>query len=145
MRADSWCGDGCVDLRSGRRVILVAPDLLDGAAATAAAGHVLSAVRAGARLLIVDMSATVICDYAAAGAMLRACTRAEDEGLEVRVVAVSPMAGRMLEAGALRDLVSVFSSVADAISGPAPAPMPAARDQAAGPGMTGDDRQGVAS
>ncbi len=85
MRAGDRRSDGCLKLRSGRKVILATPDLLHACAAEAASNCLLSAIGQGARLLIIDMSATVICDYAAPGPIVTACTRAIEAGTQVRL------------------------------------------------------------
>ncbi|HTX84566.1 MAG TPA: STAS domain-containing protein [Streptosporangiaceae bacterium] len=96
------------------------PDLLDTAAAEAAGEHLLSATGQAARLLIIDMSATVICDYAAADSIVKACTRAIAAGPEVRLVATGQLARHLLRISGLGHLICVYSSLPDAIAGPAP-------------------------
>jgi anti-anti-sigma regulatory factor len=128
MRGDNGRGaDGCLELRSGGTVILATPDFLDTSAAEAASKHLLSAVGQGARLLIVDMSATVICDYAAADSIMKACTLAIEAGPEIRLVAVNQLVHSLLRISGLGRLVYVYSSLADAIADPASVGLPARR------------------
>lgn len=125
VRGDSEPGDGCLELRSGRKVILATPALLDISAARAASEHLLSAIDRGTRLVIFDMSATVICDYAGVGLIVNACTRAVEAGTEIRLIAVNHLVRRLMRVSDPAHLVCVFSSLPDAISSPASARAPA--------------------
>jgi anti-anti-sigma regulatory factor len=126
MQGDHGPGaGGCLELRSGRKLILATPDLLDAAAARAASEHLLSASGQGARLLIIDMSATVICEYAAADSIVKACTRALETGQEIRLVAVNQLVRRLLRISGLGHLVGTYSSLPDAIAGRVPSEAPA--------------------
>lgn len=129
MQGDHGRGaDGCLELRSGRRLILATPDLLDATAARTASEHLLSATGQSARLLIIDMSATTICDYAAADSIVKACTRAIETGQEIRLVAVNRLVRRLLRISGLGHLVGVYSSLPDAIAGRLPPEAPPQQD-----------------
>lgn len=122
MGEDAERGDACLELRSGRKVILAIPALLDASAAEAVGEHLLSAISHGARLVIIDMSATAIWDYAAVHSLIRACTLANEAGPEIRLVVVNHLVRRLLWIGGLGHPVGVYSSLPGAMTDLAPAP-----------------------
>jgi anti-anti-sigma factor len=78
--------------------------------------QLLGLVNRGASPLIADMTGTVSCDQAGAGALLRVYQRASANGTRLRVVVAAALVRRVLEVAGLDRLVSIYPSVEAAIA-----------------------------
>jgi anti-anti-sigma factor len=83
--------------------------------------QLLSVINRGAAVLIVDMTATVSCDYAGGEAVIRAYQRAVISGTDLRVVVTAQIVRRVLSYNGLDRLVSIYPSLeaAQAVKAPA--------------------------
>jgi anti-sigma B factor antagonist len=98
----------------------------------------LSVINRGAKELIADMTATVSCDHAGAGAVVRAHQRAVVSGAELRLVVTAQIVSRVLSTAGVDRLVSVYPSLEAAMAASAPARV---LTLVAGPAGTGADAQ----
>jgi anti-sigma B factor antagonist len=98
----------------------------------------LSVINRGAKELIADMTATVSCDHAGAGAVVRAHQRAVVSGAELRLVVTAQIVSRVLSTAGVDRLVSVYPSLEAAMAASAPARV---LTLVAGPAGTGADGQ----
>jgi len=105
----------------GRQAIVRLPDNIDRFNASATGEELLALVNRGAAALIVDMTATASCDYAGAGALVRAYRRAVASGAQLRLVAPAEIVRRVLRLNGLDRLVSVHPSRETAIAAGLPA------------------------
>jgi anti-sigma B factor antagonist len=85
--------------------------------------ELLSVINGGATALIADMTATIWCDHAGAGAVVRAFQRAVISGTELRLVVTAPKVSRVLSLSGVDRLVPIYLSLeaATAVSAPAAA------------------------
>ena len=79
---------------TGKQAVVVLPEQIDVSNAGQIRELLLVVINRGARALIVDMSTTTSCDYAAADALARAHQRAVASGTELRLVVFSAVARR---------------------------------------------------
>jgi anti-anti-sigma factor len=87
--------------------------------------HLLAIVNRGASPLVVDMTATVSCDYSGAAAVARAFQRATASGTELRLAVTARLVRRVLSLNGLVDrLVSIYPSLEAATAAWAPAAKP---------------------
>jgi anti-anti-sigma factor len=130
------------------------PDHIDVSNAGQLSEQLLLLINRGAAELIVDMSATVSCDYAGADAVVRAYQRAAASGTQLRLVVAAAIVRRVLTVNGLDRLIPVYPSLeaATAAAAPAAAVSPApdlAPDGQDGPGQPaqagGQRREGRAS
>ncbi len=82
--------------------------------------QLLEALSQGAVVLIVDMSATVRCDQAAADAVARAYLRTAADQVELRMVVAAPDVRSLMSAEGLDRLVPVYASLDAAMAGATP-------------------------
>jgi anti-sigma B factor antagonist len=80
--------------------------------------ELLAAVLAGMRHLVVDMSGLRFVDVACVRVLVRACRAAEDAGGTLVLVAPQPIVARMLELCRADQLIAVFGSMPERLSGP---------------------------
>jgi anti-anti-sigma regulatory factor len=71
---------------SGRQAVAVLPGQIDVAAVGPVREELLTVINRGAAVLVVDMTATVSCDYARTDALVRGYQRAVADGTELRLV-----------------------------------------------------------
>ena len=93
---------------TGKQAIVVLPEQVDVSNAGQIRELLLVVINRGARVLIVDMSTTVSCDYAAADALARAHQRAVASGTELRLVVFSAVVRRALGLSGIDRLVPVY-------------------------------------
>jgi anti-sigma B factor antagonist len=102
------------------------PAEVDLTVADAAREAMLAALNQGAKLLVVDMTATTFCDSSGITAIVRADRRAVAGGGLVRVAAATPGVLRVFQLVGIDRLIEIRPTVADAL-GPVPAREPAAQ------------------
>ena len=101
---------------TGKQAVVVLPEQMDVSNAGQIRELLLVVINRGARALIVDMSATVSCDYAAADALARAHQRAVASGTELRLVVFSAVVRRALGLSGIDRLVPVYPFLEAAIA-----------------------------
>jgi hypothetical protein len=94
----------------------------------------LSVINRGATALIADMTATVLCDHAGAGAVVRAFQRAVISGTEPRLVVTAPIVSRVLSLSGVDRLVPIHPPLEAATAASPPAVL---RALAASPAQAG--------
>jgi anti-anti-sigma factor len=124
---------------TGRQAVVPVPEHLDVSNAGQLSEQLLVLINRGAAELIVDMTATVSCDYAGADAVVRAYQRAAASGTQLRLVVTAAIVRRVLTVNGLDRLIPVYPSLeaATAAAAPAAAVSPAAgraADGRSGPG-----------
>jgi anti-anti-sigma regulatory factor len=86
---------------AGRRAVVVLPDHLGLPNAGQVSEALLLVINRGADALIVDMTATISCDYTGAEALLRARQRAVASGTELRLAVTHRIVRRALSLSGL--------------------------------------------
>jgi anti-anti-sigma factor len=121
---------------AGRQAVVVLPEHIGHANAGQVSEELLSVINRGADSLIVDMTATISCDYTGADALLRARQRAVASGMEMRLAVTDRIVRRALSLSGLNHLISIYPSLEAAIAAkePAGSAMPADGDD--GPAST---------
>jgi anti-anti-sigma factor len=102
---------------SGRRAVVTFPERVGVPDAARIGEQLLAALSGGAVTLIADMSATVWCDQAGVGALVRAYQRAAASGAELWLVICAPEVQRLVSAEGLDRLIPVYASLEAAIAG----------------------------
>jgi anti-anti-sigma factor len=92
----------------GRQAVVTLPDYIDESNASQIGEQLHSLINGGAIELIVDMSATVSCDYAGADAMVHAHRHALINGTQLRLVVTAQIVQRVLILNGLDRLVPVY-------------------------------------
>ena len=100
---------------SGRTAVVIAAGEIDLTNAENLRDALLSALNAGARGLVVDMSATTFIDSAGVTALVRASRRAAATEATVRLAVTAPGVLRVLNLVGIDQLIEVHPSVADAV------------------------------
>jgi anti-anti-sigma factor len=119
---------------TGRHAIVALPEHIGQANARQVSEQLLSVINRGADALIVDMTATISCDYTGADALLRARQRAIASGTEMRLAVTDHIVRRALSLSGLNHLISSYPSLEAAIAASEPtaaAPPPDADDRPA--------------
>ena len=120
---------------TGGQVVVTLPEHIDAANTGQIREELLALINRGAAALIVDMTATVSCDYAGAEALARAHRRAVANGTQLRLVVPVEIVRRVLNGSGLDRLVSVYPSQEAAIA----AGLPVAQAPTAGPSQVSRD------
>jgi len=120
---------------AGRQAVVVLPEHIGHANAPQVGEQLLSVINRGADALIVDMTATISCDYTGADALLRARQRAVASGTEMRLAVTDRIVRRALSLSGLDRLISSYPSLEAAIAAREPAAVPQQPD--------GDDRPAI--
>jgi anti-anti-sigma factor len=94
---------------------------MDGSNAEQIQDELLSVINGGATGLIADMTATIWCDHAGAGAVVRAFQRAVITGTELRPVVTAPAVSRVLSRSGVDRLVPIHPSLEAATAASPPA------------------------
>jgi len=115
---------------TGRQAVVSLPEQVDVSNASELSEQLLLLINRGAAELIVDMSATVSCDYAGADAVVRAYHRAVASGTQLRLVVTAAVVRRVLAVNGLDRLIPVYPSLEAATTAAAPAAVPLAADLA---------------
>ena len=98
---------------NGRQAVVALGEHIDVSNAGQLSEQLLLLVNRGAAELIVDMSATVSCDYAGADAVVRAYQRAAANGTQLRLVVAAAMVRRVLAVNGLDRLIPVWAPSTD--------------------------------
>jgi len=113
--------------RAGQRAIVTLPVHIDLFNAGQIRDDLLAVIDCGVTALIADMTVTVSCDQAGAGAVVRACQRAAISGTDLRLVVSSEIVRRALSGSGADRLMPIYPSLEAllaALAGPAPRPEP---------------------
>jgi anti-anti-sigma factor len=106
---------------AGRHAVVVLPEHIGHANARQVSEQLLSVINRGADALIMDMTATISCDYTGADALLRARRRAMANGTEMRLVVTDRIVRRALSLSGLNHLISSYPSLEAAMAAREPA------------------------
>ena len=93
-----------------RETVVVLPDVIDVCNATRVTQQLTLAVSRGSAVII-DMSATTLCDCAGVRAVVRAYQRAAESGAELRLVVTAALVRRIFEVTGLDRLLDLYPSV----------------------------------
>ena len=104
-----------------RHAVVALPEHIDVSSAGQIREELLLVINRGAAVLIADMTATISCDHAGAGAVVRAYQRAVNSGTELRLVVIAPIVLRVLSINGVDRLVSIYPSLEAAMAASAPA------------------------
>jgi anti-anti-sigma factor len=96
--------------------VAVLPVEIDVSNADRVAGELFAAIKAGVRVVIVDMTLTTFCDSSGLRAIAQAQDRAQAQGAELRLVTASPGVLRVLALTGLDTVVPVYSQLDDALA-----------------------------
>jgi anti-anti-sigma factor len=77
----------------------------------------LSVIREGPAVLIVDMTATAFCDSAGVSTLVQAFQRAGASGIEMRLAVTGPAVRRILQITAVDQLIGTYPSVPASLIG----------------------------
>jgi anti-sigma B factor antagonist len=113
---------------AGWQAVVVLPEHIGQANAGQVSEELLSVINRGAAVLIVDMTATISCDYTGADALLRARQRALSSGTELRLAVTDRMVRRTLSLSGLDHMISIYPSLEAAIAADASAAPDGAAD-----------------
>lgn len=118
------CFKGSYPVRwAARRAVVALPERTGHADAGQVSEDPLPAVNRGADALIVEMTATISCNYTGADALLRAVAN----GTEMRPAVTGSILRRALSLSGLNHLIPIYPSLEAAIAASEPAPAGAAR------------------
>jgi anti-anti-sigma factor len=106
---------------TGQQAVVVLPEHIDLSSADQIREELLSVINRGAAALIVDMTATVSCDYAGADALVRAYQRAVVSGTELQLVVTAQIVRRVLGLSGIDRLVPIYPSLEASMAARAPA------------------------
>jgi anti-sigma B factor antagonist len=106
--------DLCPVRWAGRRAVVALPADMDVSNAGQIGEELLPVINGGATALIADMTATVLCDHAGAGAVVRAFQRAVISDTELRLVVTAPIVSRVLSLSGVDRLVPIQPSLEEA-------------------------------
>lgn len=101
---------------SGRTAVVIVAGEIDLTNAENLRDALLSALNAGARGLVVDMSATTFIDSAGVSALVRASRRAAATEATVRLAVTAPGVLRVLSLVGIDQLIEVHPSVSEALA-----------------------------
>lgn len=101
---------------SGRTAVVTAAGEIDLTNAGSLRDALLSALNAGARGLVVDLTATTFLDSSGVTALVRASRRAQATEATVRLAVSAPAVLRVLSLVGLDRLIEVHPSVAEAVA-----------------------------
>lgn len=108
---------------TGRHAVVALPEHIGQANARQVSEQLLSVINRGADALIVDMTATISCDYTGAEVLLRARQRAIASGTEMRLAVTDSVVRRALSLSGVDHLISSYPSLEAAIAAREPAAM----------------------
>jgi anti-anti-sigma factor len=128
---------------AGRRAVVVLPEHIGQANAGQVSEQLLSVINRGADTLIVDMAATISCDYTGADALLRARQRAVASGTQLRLVVTDRIVRRALGLSGLNHLISMYPSLEAAIAAREPGVATGPRSGDDSPAVTLDVLRGL--
>jgi anti-anti-sigma factor len=128
---------------AGRRAVVVLPEHIGQANAGQVSEQLLSVINRGADTLIVDMTATISCDYTGADALLRARQRGVASGTQLRLVVTDRIVRRALGLSGLNHLISMYPSLEAAIAAREPGAATGPRPGDDSPAVTLDVLRGL--
>jgi anti-sigma B factor antagonist len=102
----------------GQAAVISVPAEVDVTNADKVRKCLLSVIGRGARVLVVDMTATAFCDCAGVSAIVDCFKRAAAEGASVRLAVTAPVVNRVFTITGVGRLVDIFPTVAAALAGP---------------------------
>jgi anti-anti-sigma factor len=105
----------------GRHAVVVLPEHIGHTNARQVSEQLLSVINRGADALVVDMTATISCDYTGADVLLRARQRAIASGTDMRLAVTDRIVRRALSLSGLNHLISSYPSLEAAIAAREPA------------------------
>ena len=108
--------DTCPVRWTGRQAVVTLPECIDVSNADCIREQLLLAINRGATVLIVDMAATVSCDYSGTDTLMRAYQRAVANGTDLRLVVIADVVRRVLNLSGLDRLVSVYPTLEAAVA-----------------------------
>jgi anti-sigma B factor antagonist len=108
---------------AGQQAVVVLPEHIGQANAGQVNEELLSVINRGADPLIVDMTATISCDYTGADALLRARQRTVASGTELRLAVTDRLVRRTLSLSGLDHMISIYPTLESAIAARPPAPV----------------------
>lgn len=97
-----------------RETVVVLPDVIDVCTATRVAAQLAVS---GGSAVIIDMSATTLCDCAGVRAVVRAYQRAAESGAELRLVVTAALIRRIFDVTGVDRLLDLYPSVEAARAG----------------------------
>lgn len=103
--------------RAGWRVIATLPRLMDASNAEVIGQQLVAAIDSGATEVVADMTATRSCDYAGAGAVIKAYEHGVLSGTRLRLAVADPAVRRGLTIGGLIQIIPTYRSVSAATAG----------------------------
>ena len=106
---------------AGLQAVVALPEHIGVSNAGQVLDQLLSVINRGATSLVVDLTATISCDYAGADAVARAYRRAVSSGTELLLAVTAPVVLRALSRSGLNRLVSVYPSLQAALAARPPA------------------------
>jgi anti-anti-sigma factor len=101
---------------SGRTAVVAASGEIDLTNADGLRDVLLSALDAGARGLVVDMTATTFLDSAGVTALVRTSRRSSATDTTLRLAVTAPAVLRVLDLVGLDQLIGVYPSVSEAVA-----------------------------
>jgi len=101
----------------GPVAIATMPTEIDFSNAGAVREQLLLLLNQGASVLIIDMSASMFCDCAGAGTVMRVYRRASASGAQVRLVSGGPVVRRIFALLGIDRMIDVYPTPAAAIAG----------------------------
>lgn len=102
----------------GQAAVVSAPVEVDVTNADDIVNCLLSTISNGARVLIVDMTATTFCDCAGVHATVTSWTRAAAEGISLRLAAAAPAVTLVLGITGASRVIDIRPTVAAALTEP---------------------------
>ena len=113
-------------LRVDKATVVSAPARIDEGNADDFLACLLTVIRDGAAALIVDMTATTLCDSAGANALIEARAQARASGAGMRLAASRPAVRRVLRSTGADRLITTDPSVPESLMGEL-APQPSSK------------------
>jgi anti-sigma B factor antagonist len=108
--------------------VVSAPAEIDVVNAGDVLGCLLTVIREGPAVLIVDLTATTFCDSAAVHTLVHAFKQARASGVELRLALGGPAVSRLLEITGVNQLIGTYPTVPESLIGrPPPEAQPTSR------------------
>ena len=115
--------DVCQVRRADQLIVVTLPAHIEESNAGRIREELLSVISRGAGELIVDMTATLSCDYAGQDAVARACHRAVASGWQLRLVITAQIVRRGFRLSGLDQLIPVYPTLQAATAASAATPL----------------------
>ena len=121
-QAAGTSNDACPVRQADQLTVVTLPAHIEESNAGRIREQLLSVLGRGAGELIVDMTATVLCDYAGQDAVARACHRAVASGTQLRLVITAQIVRRGFRLSGLDQLIPVYPTLQAATAASAATP-----------------------